>query len=99
MGINNLGFVLRYRTYEDNIIIFLSISLRMNPSSKHISVEYNWFEQQVGKEFLIRIRRQKILPKVFKLNCSSVLRQPFISINTIKPLSGQIKHGLIGQLY
>ena len=28
-------------------------SLRMTPTSKHISVKYHWFRQHVGKEFMI----------------------------------------------
>ena len=51
----NLKFVSSSTIYEDNNgAIFVATSPRMNPTSKHISVKYHWFIQNVGNEFVIR---------------------------------------------
>ena len=47
---DNLKFVSSSTVYEyNNGAIVVATSPRMNPSSKHISVKYNWFRQHVGK--------------------------------------------------
>ena len=52
---DNLKFFSSSTIYEDNNgAIFLATSPRMNPTSKHITVKYHWFRQNVGKEFLIQ---------------------------------------------
>ena len=46
----NLKFVSRSTIYkENNGSIVVTINPRMTPTSKHISVKYNWFRQHVGK--------------------------------------------------
>ena len=51
----NLKFVSSSTIYEDNNrAIVVATSLRMNPTSKYISVKFHWFRQHVGKEVLIR---------------------------------------------
>ena len=51
----NLKFVSSSTVYEDNNgAIVVATSPRMTPSSKHISVKYHWFRQNVGKGFVIR---------------------------------------------
>ena len=50
----NLKFVSISTIYEDNNgSIVVSASPRMTPTSKHIAVNYHWFRQHVGKEFVI----------------------------------------------
>ena len=50
-----MKFVSSYTLYEDNNeAIVVATSPRMTLSSKHIAVNYHWFRQHVGKEFLIR---------------------------------------------
>ena len=40
--------------YEDNNrAIVVATSPRMTPTSKHIAVNYHWFRQHIGKEFVI----------------------------------------------
>ena len=48
-------FVSSYTVFEDNNgAIFVGTNPRTTPTSKHMAVNYHWFRQQVGKEFLIR---------------------------------------------
>ena len=57
LGIDSekLKFVSRSTIYEgDNGAIVVATSPHMTPESKHISVKYHWFRQNVGKEFVIR---------------------------------------------
>ena len=69
----NLKFVSSYTIYEyNNGAIVVATSPRMTPTSKHIAVNYKWFRQHVGKEFVIwkiKSENQKadILPKVYKV--------------------------------
>ena len=52
---DNLKFVSSSTIYEDNNgAIVVATSPRITPTSKQISVNYHWFRQHVGKEFLIR---------------------------------------------
>ena len=51
----NMKFASSSTTYEyNNGTIAASTIPRMTPTSKHISVKYHWFRQNVGKEFVIR---------------------------------------------
>ena len=60
--IDNLGsdseklkFGSRFTIYEDNNrAIVVAKSQRITPTSKHIGVNYHWFRQHVGKEFVIQ---------------------------------------------
>ena len=57
MGIDSekMKLVSSSTIYEDNNgAIVVATSPRMTPSSKHIAVNYHWFRQHVGKEFMIR---------------------------------------------
>ena len=57
MGIDseNLKFVSRSTIYEENNgAIVVATSPRMTPKSNHIAINYHWFRQHVGKEFVIR---------------------------------------------
>ena len=52
---DNLKFVSRSTIYEgNNGAIVVATSPRMTPTSKHISVQYHWFRQHGGEEFVIR---------------------------------------------
>ena len=54
IDIEKLKFVSSSTIYEgNNRSIIVEKSPRMNPTSKHISVNYHWFRQHVGKEFVI----------------------------------------------
>ena len=49
-----LDFLSSSTVYEDNNgSIVVATSPSMTPTSKHISVRYNWFRQHVGKGFLL----------------------------------------------
>ena len=51
----NLKFVSSSTVYEDNNeAIVVATSPRMTPTSKHIVINYHWFRQHVGKEFVIQ---------------------------------------------
>ena len=54
IDIKKLKFVSSSTVYEENNgSIAVATSPRMTPTSKQISVKYNWFRQHVGKEFVI----------------------------------------------
>ena len=58
MGIDSkkLNFVSSYTVYEDNNgAIFVATSTNINPTSKHATVKYHWFRQNIGKEIVIRM--------------------------------------------
>ena len=75
LGIDSekLKFVSSSTIYVDNNgDIVVATSPIMTPTSNHISVKYHCFRQHVGKEFVIRkikskIRRQRFLPRVYKV--------------------------------
>ena len=73
IDIENLKFVSSSTIYEDNNgSIVVGKSPRMTPTSKLISVKYNWFRQHVGKEFVIRKiesenQKADISPKFYKV--------------------------------
>ena len=57
LGIDSekLKFVSSFTIYEENNgAIVVATSPRITPTSKHITVKYNWFRQHVGKKFVIR---------------------------------------------
>ena len=52
---DNLKFVSSSTIYEgNNGAIVVATSPGMDPASKHIAVNYHWFRQHVGREFVIR---------------------------------------------
>ena len=57
MGIDSekLKFVSCCTIYEDNNgAIIVATSPSMTPTSNHISVNYHWFRQNVGRELMIQ---------------------------------------------
>ena len=49
-----MKFVSSFTEYEDNnAVIVVATSPIMNPTSKNISVNYHWFRQHIGEEFVI----------------------------------------------
>ena len=56
LGIDSdkMKFVSSSTVYEENKgSIVVETITRMNPTSNHITVKYNWFSQNVGKEIVI----------------------------------------------
>ena len=55
MDSEKMYFLYIYTIYEDkNSAIVVAKSPRMTPTSKQISVRYNWLRHYVGKEFTIK---------------------------------------------
>ena len=52
--ISRTGFVVTTVYEYNNKAIVVATSLRMTDSSKHIAVNYDWFRQHSGKEFVIQ---------------------------------------------
>ena len=51
---------------ENNGDIAVATIPRINPTSKHITVNYHWFRQQVGREFVIQnIESENQKPDIF----------------------------------